>query len=75
MFHAIVNSWRFSFPELISLQESYGSRFRLSSRLFGCLVHKGQKMMHINRSRNYKNQSRNAKIEVETLKSKWELDM
>ena len=25
------------FPELISLQESCGSRFRLSSRLFGCL--------------------------------------
>ena len=26
------------FPELISLQESCGSRFRLSSRLFGCLI-------------------------------------
>ena len=25
------------FPELISLQESCGSRFRLISRLFGCL--------------------------------------
>ena len=25
------------FPELIYLQESCGSRFRLSSRLFGCL--------------------------------------
>ena len=25
------------FPELVSLQESYRSRFRLSSRLFGCL--------------------------------------
>ena len=26
-----------TFPELISLQESCGSRFRLISRLFGCL--------------------------------------
>ena len=25
------------FPELVSLQESCGSRFRFSSRLFGCL--------------------------------------
>ena len=36
----IVNSWRFSVfcPNyIISLQESCGSRFRLSSRLFGCL--------------------------------------
>ena len=35
LFHAIVNSC--IFPELISLQESCRSRFRLSSRLFGCL--------------------------------------
>ena len=26
------------FPELISLQESFRSRFRLSSHLFGCLI-------------------------------------
>ena len=37
-------------------------------KAFLCLRHKN--MMHINRIQNYKNQSRNAKIEVETLKSK-----
>ena len=39
------------------------------------LAQKGQKhdAHYISRRRNYKNQSRNAKIEVETLKSKWKL--
>ena len=37
MFHSQFLALLCVFPELISLQESCGSRFRLSSRLIGCL--------------------------------------
>ena len=35
------------FPELISLQESCGSRFRLISRLFGCLKGRLQSLLRM----------------------------